>query len=173
MLVFAFTAINIILLATNSNTYFLFSAYIPFILVDFGMFFSGMYPTEYYAEYFPDMVYSPKSFFAIMLVIAVVILAVYVLCFLFAKKKKSGWLIFALVFFSIDTVAMFLFNGIVLESIIDYVFHAWVIVSFANGISAFNKLKKLPEDTPIVEAAEATTEEVTKEKISVNTESIE
>lgn len=167
LLVVGLTVINLFLLITNSNTYFLFSAYIPFILADLGMFFCGMYPSEYYTEYFPDMVFSPKSFFAIMLVIAIVILAVYVLCWIFAKKRKVGWLIFALVFFCIDTAAMFLFNGFIIESIIDYVIHAWVIVSFASGISAFNKLKKIPVDAPTLLTAESDTHEFANEETTV------
>ncbi|MBR6682449.1 MAG: hypothetical protein IKL40_05650 [Clostridia bacterium] len=167
LLVVGLTAVNLFLLITNSNTYFLFSAYIPFILTDFGMFFSGMYPSEYYAEYFPDMVFSSQSFFVIMLVISIVILALYVLSWIFARKRKIGWLIFALVFFSVDTAALFLFNGLVAESIIDYAIHAWVIVSLANGISAFNKLKKLPADAPTLLTVESDASEVTSEETSV------
>ncbi len=167
LLVVGLTAINILLLVTNSNTYFLFSAYIPFILADLGMFLCGMYPSEYYIENFLEMVFLPKSFFVIMLVIAIVILAAYVLSWVFARKRKIGWLIFALVFFSIDTAAMFLFNGLVLESIIDYAIHAWVIVSLANGISAFNKLKKLPADAPTLLTVDSDTPKIANEETSV------
>ena len=44
LLVMAFTAINIVLLVTNADTYFLFSAFIPYLCVDTGMYLCGMYP---------------------------------------------------------------------------------------------------------------------------------
>ena len=146
LLVVGLTVINIILLVTNSNTYFLFSAYIPFVIADFGMFFCGMYPAEYYAGGLEDMEFFPKEVFAVAMVIAAVILILYILCWIFSKKFKSGWIIAALVFFAIDTAAMILLNGFVMDSLIDYVIHAWVIFSFVNGLIAFSKLKKLPAE---------------------------
>ena len=50
-----FTLINIILCVTNSGRYFLFSAFVPYMLVGMGMFECGLYPTEYYNENFPGM----------------------------------------------------------------------------------------------------------------------
>ena len=69
------------------------------------------------------------------------------------------WMITALVFFSLDTLAM-LSMGIGADSIIDIVFHVWVIVSLSMGISACSKLKKLPpEEIEVTEYAEANEEE--------------
>ena len=147
LLVVVLTVINIVLLVTNSNTYFLFSAYIPFILVDFGKLLCGMYPAEYYTDNFAEMEILPKEVFAVTLGIAIVILVLYVLCWIFSKKFKIGWLITALVFFSVDTLAMLLLNGFVMDSLIDYVIHVWVIFSFANGLVAYRKFKKLPEES--------------------------
>ena len=48
LLVIVFSLINIVLLVANSSTYFLFSAFIPYVIADYGMFFSGSYPAEYY-----------------------------------------------------------------------------------------------------------------------------
>lgn len=148
LLVVLFTAINIILLVTNSNTYFLFSAYIPYILVDLGMLLCGMYPSEFYTGEFGGMEFLDKSFFAVMLGIAAVILILYLLSWILSKKNRVGWMIFALVFFGIDTVLMLLLNGIAVESIIDIVFHGWVIFSLATGVHAHCKWKKLPEEEP-------------------------
>lgn len=146
LLVVLMTAVNIILLVTNSNTYFLFSAYIPYFLADLGMFLCGMYPSEIYAEDFAGMEFLPKSYLAVYMGIVAVILILYILSWVLSKKPRVGWLIFALVFFSIDTVAMFLLNGFVADSVIDYVIHTWVIISFIVGISAHFKLKKMPEN---------------------------
>ncbi|MBQ7331327.1 MAG: hypothetical protein IJW94_06015 [Oscillospiraceae bacterium] len=160
------TVINIVLLVTNSNTYFLFSAFIPFFLVDIGMYLCGMYPSEVYGEDFAAMEFLPQSFFTITLCFAAVILILYVISWVFSKKQKCGWMILALVFFSVDTLVMFVLNGIVIESIIDYAIHAWVIVSLINGLVSYSKLKKLPKEPE---------EDLTKEPIfaTVDTTDIE
>lgn len=146
LLVVVFSLVNVVLLVVNSNSYFLFSAFIPYFLADYGMYTCGMYPEEYYYDV-PDMVFSDKSTLVVTFVIAAVIVLFYLLCWFFAKKKKVGWLIAALVLFIIDTLAMFAIAGISTELIMDIVFHVWVIVSLVNGIVNYNKLKSLPEET--------------------------
>ncbi len=154
LLVIAFSVINLILLITQSNTYFLFSAYIPYALVNLGMILCGMYPAEYYGE---DVIgFLDSSVFAVCLAIAAIIITLYVISWIFSKNNKSGWLIFALVFFAIDTVGMFAFVGFQFDSIIDIAFHVWVIVSLAMGINASSKLKKLTEEEVTVPEAEQT-----------------
>lgn len=147
LLVVIFTAVNIGLLVAQSNSYFLFSASIPYYLVDLGMFLCGKYPMEYYAEL--GMVeFFPNSFLVVMIVIAVVILAMYLLAWIFSKKPRVGWMIFALVIFALDTLFMLLIMGISADMILDIVFHAWVVISLINGIVSYSKLKKLPEEAP-------------------------
>ena len=159
LLIVVFSVINIILLITNSNTYFLFSAYIPYMLADIGMYLCGLYPSEYYGEELAGIVFLDKNFLGIMLAAAAVILILYLLSWGFSKKIRVGWMVFALVFFAVDTVWMLLMNGIATDLMIDYVFHGWVIVSLSMGISAGCKIKKLPEETvcpePVMEAAAA------------------
>ena len=146
LLVVVFTAINIFLLVTNSNTYFLFSAYIPYMCVDLGMLLCGMYPVEFYTGEFAAMEFLNNSFFAVTLVAACGILLLYLLSWILTKQHKVGWMIFSLVFFCIDTVLMLLLNGIAVEAIMDIVFHGWVIISLIGGISAYYKWKKLPDE---------------------------
>ena len=55
LFVLIFTAINILLLVAQTNTYFLFSAYIPYALVGIGMLLCGMYPAEYYGQDYSSM----------------------------------------------------------------------------------------------------------------------
>ncbi len=150
LLVLLFSAINIILRVTSSDTYFLFSAYVPLLLSALGMELTGKYPPEFYGEDLSSYVFLDDSFLYIMLGIAVFILGVYALCWVFSKKNPKGWLIFALVLFSIDTAMMLLLAGISLDFLVDYLFHGWVIVSLIKGLSALKKLKDLPEE--IVEA---------------------
>ncbi len=143
LLVIIMSAVNMVLLLANSNTYFLFSAFIPYVMVDYGMYICGMYPAEYYYDV-QDMVFADKSVFALVVIIAVVIVLLYLLCWFFAKKKKVGWLVFALVLFAIDTLSMFALTGFSTDSIIDIVFHFWVVFYLINGIVTYSKLKKLP-----------------------------
>lgn len=146
LLVVAFTLINIILLVTNSNTYFLFSAYIPYLIGDVAMALCGKYPAEYYTGELAGMEFLNDTAFAIMLAIAAVFLLLYLLSWILSKKPRVGWMIFALVFFVIDTAVMLLVAGVSADMIVDIVFHGWVIVSLFGGVSAYFKLKKLPEE---------------------------
>ncbi len=145
LLVVAFTAINIILLATGSYTYFLFSASIPYFIADMGMLMCGKYPPELYVDGLEEMIVFEPSVFPIFLVIAFAIVSVY-LVFWFFSKKKPGFLMAALVLFVIDTVGMFILYGISFDSIVDIVFHAYVIWSLVSGIKAHNALLALPKE---------------------------
>ena len=110
LLVLAFTAINIILVLAGSYTYFLFSASIPYFLVDVGMLMCGKYPPEAYVGELAGMEFLPPAFLVILTILAVLILAAYVLCWVFSKKKV-GWLMAALILFVIDTLGMFMGNN--------------------------------------------------------------
>ncbi len=164
LLVMGFTAINIVLLITNSNTYFLFSAFFPYLCVDTGMYYCGMYPQEYYVG---DEVFLDKSFFAVMIAAAVVMLLLYLISWIMAKKQKVGWLIFALVMFVADTVAMLVLTEIGADSIIDIVFHGWVIVSLIMGVNAYKKMKNLPDEVAEQEQEIEVSEEYVNDNSSV------
>ena len=161
LLVLIFTAINIVLLVTNANSYFLFSAYVPYMLVDLGMDMCGMYPAEYYGADYSEYVFLNPSFFAICLGIAIVILAMYLLSWIFSKKARVGWLIFSVVFFVLDFIVLLLVVEINSSIMIDIVFHVWVIVSLMMGIVSHFKLKKLPVEEIVI----SETEEVAETKV--------
>ena len=108
-------------------------------------------------EILPDVVLT------VMVVLASIIVLLHLISWIFSKKNRVGWLIFALVLFSIDTVFMFLMQGISVDTIIDVVFHVWVIVSLANGIRAHKKLQALPPEEVIVEATGEVMENPTEE----------
>ena len=164
LLVLIFTAINIVLLVTNANSYFLFSAYVPYMLVDLGMDLCGMYPAEYYGAEYSEYVFLNPSFFAICLGIALVILAMYLLSWIFSKKARVGWLIFSVVFFAIDFIILLLIVEIDSSIMMDVVFHIWVIVSLMMGIISHFKLKKLPvEEIVVDETADVVEGEAYKE----------
>ena len=144
LLTAVFTVINLILLITNSNTYFLFSAFIPYYITSLGMLLCGRYPEEYYTDGLEDIIFINDSFFAVALTVAVVMVLFYLLAWLLSKKRRVGWLILSLVFFSLDTILMLLLNGIALDWIMDILFHGYVIYFLIIGINAHFKLKKLP-----------------------------
>ena len=157
LLLVIFSIVNIGLLLFNSGSYFLFSAFVPYLAVDYGMFLCGLYPEEFYYDV-PDIVFLDKSFFYLMLAVAAAILLVYLLCWYLAKQKRKGALIFSFVFFIIDTAAMLLMTGISLETIVDVLFHIWVIAYLVIGLSTLKKMKKAPEETVNVSVEEMPTE---------------
>lgn len=152
LLVVIFTVINSVLLLTNANSYFLFSAYIPYFSVDLGMYLCGLYPQEYY---YGDEEFLGTEILAVFIAIAAVIVILYLLCWLFGKKKKIGWVIFAMVLFVADTAFLLYNSGFSSEYILDIVFHAWVLFSIGNCISIYFKMKKLPAETPVAPMQEA------------------
>jgi len=159
LLVVIFTAINIILLATNSDMYFLFSAFIPLYITDLGNFLCGRYPADVYVEAGVEgMEFFNDSVFIIMVIISVIITLLYLLAWFMSSKNRSGWLIFSLALFGLDTIGMLLLGVIALDSILDILFHAWIIYYLILGIYAHSKLKNLPiEEEPIaVEGSETT-----------------
>ena len=135
-----FTAMNLVLLVTDAGRYFLFSAAIPYYLTALGM---GM-----------DIGSGASgigTFTMIMLVISVVILGMYLLCWLMSKKK-AGWLVAALVLFVLDSAVLLLVAlglNVLTESIMDVVFHIWALVELIRAVIANSKLKKLPAETPV------------------------
>ena len=152
-----FTAVNIVLLVSNSYTYFLFSAFIPYAIVDYGMIVCGKYPADFYGD-MSQYQFFDSSLLVILIAVAAVICVLYLLCWIFSKKGRVAWLIVGLVFFALDTVLMLL-SGISADRILDIVFHGWVIISLTGGLIAHSKLKKLPEEEPVVAAEPAQIEE--------------
>lgn len=144
-----FSLFNILMLATNSGTYFLFSASVPYLLTDIGMFFCGRYPDEVYTGEFEGMLFAKQSLFWAMIVISIIILGVYALCWFLSRNNNVKPLKAALVLFCIDTGILVLNGG--LSAIVDLAFHVWVIVILVMGIKAHKKLQELPDEPIEVE----------------------
>ena len=160
-----FTAINIVLLITNSNSYFLFSAFIPFMIVDYGMYFCGKYPAEFYEGDLSEYQFFDNSVLIVAVVMAAVILVLYLLCWLFSKKPRVGWMIAGLVFFAMDTVLMLLLGGEAFMTALDLLFHGWALFSLIFGIISYYKLKKLPAEEEIPAPVQAETSVPVEENI--------
>lgn len=164
LIVVAFTLINIVLAFTDSSSYFLFSLFIPYMLVLLGAMLTGNLPGAYTAAELEIIEFLPNAVFIIMAIVAAAFLAVFVVSWVVTKKKPAiGWLIASLVLASIDTGIFVLFGGISLDTLIDLAFHVWVIVSLAGGISAHKKLKALPPEEEIVD----TTAEIVEDSAPV------
>lgn len=149
LLVVIFSVINIGLLLANTDTYFLFSAFVPYFLVDYGRVMCGMYPEDFYAD-MPVGEFLDTSFLVITVVIAAVIILAYLICWIFARKKKVGALFVALGLFVADTMGMLFMMGISSDMIVDIIFHVWVIVYIIIAISVYFKMK----NTPVADCAE-------------------
>lgn len=147
LLVVIITAINLLLLVTNRDTYFLFSAFIPYFIAGLGMYLCGRFPDEYYSDMTAEPLFFGNTVFAVILAVSIALTLLYLLAWFLSNKNRVGWLIFALAFFLVDTLGLLLINGVSLDSIFDIIFHAWVIYYLAAGISAHFKLKKLPPET--------------------------
>lgn len=144
LVVVIFSVINIVLLLMGTDTYFLFSAFIPYFIVDYGRVMCGMYPEEFYYD-LPMGEFLDKSFLFVMIAIAAVIILAYLVCWVFARKKKVAALFISLVFFVADTVMMLSTMGFSADIIIDILFHIWVIVYLITAISTYYKIKNTPK----------------------------
>ena len=147
LLVIIFTVINIVMLFSGSETMMLFSATVPYVAVLVG------YLANIEAGGALDW------FVTGSLIFAFVILAMYLVCWFFSKKRY-GWLLAALVLFSLDTVAtVFLYLDNLGAGVMDFLIHGIVIWYLAMGVKAGKQLKTLPEDVVEVEGG-ATVEDV-------------
>ncbi len=140
LLVIVFTVVNLVLLLTDGSTYFLFSASVPYYFTAIGM---GM-----------DMDAGGSVFTVTALVISALILVAYLLCWILSKKR-IGWYIVAFVMFILDTVMLVVMAGslgLLSDSIVDLIFHAWVLLGLGQALVANKKLKKLPPEEIAAEA---------------------
>ena len=138
LLMLILTVVNIVLYVCGSYTMFLFSATVPYLMVVCSTIFFDM-----------------PALMIICIGIAAVILIVYLLCWIFSKKHY-GWMIGALVLFSLDILAMvgmFLVSP-ELFSILAALWHVWVLYYLITGVTNGVKLKKMPVSEPISAQAE-------------------
>lgn len=147
LLVAALTLINVILLLCGSDTYMLFSATVPYVLVLLGMTFCGKMPEAYYKEVLGGEIPSmDAAFLWAMAFVAVVIVAAYVFCWYAAKKRPVLWLTVAAVLFGIDCVLLVITYGFNVGMVLDYLMHIWVMYYLIVGVTSGIKLKKLPPE---------------------------
>ena len=121
--VFIFTLINIFAIAF-ADTYFLYSAYVPQVFIAFAVF-------------------EAPSLLMPMVIASIVYMFPYLLCYLFSKKRR-GWMKFALILFTIDTILFGLdFISMLatgeLYFILDLVIRVIVLINLFTGLRAYPK----------------------------------
>ena len=151
LLVILFTVVNLFA-STFANTYFLFSATIP-MLLPLGASQIAADPTA-----MADLGLPPEAattLVIVCLVIGIVLTVPYLLCYIFSKKRV-GWMIAALVLFSLD--CLFLLLTLDLSMIADILVHAWGMFYLITGVIHGFKLKNLPAEEPVEVTAEPASE---------------
>ncbi|MBR5322400.1 MAG: hypothetical protein IKU48_02495 [Clostridia bacterium] len=148
LLVVVFTLINCLLLVAKSDTYYLFTAWVPYLLLYLGMYLCGKYPAEYYEGNIADYNFMNNGMFAFLIGAALLIVLLYLVCWYIARKRKVAGIIGGLVLMLIDTGVMLVWCGVSADMIMDIVFHAWIIFSMISGISGYCKLKKYEKEHP-------------------------
>lgn len=127
LMVIIFTFLNIVLTTANSGFYMLFSASIPYFIASEGVY---LYSEGYSLQLMLSLV-----------IIGIALLVPYLVFWIFSKKHR-GWMIAALVYFSLDLIFLLYFFNI--SMLLDILFHAWVlyflIIGVATGKKAFEEM---------------------------------
>jgi len=131
--VIALTVLNIILALLDTDLFFLFSASIPMYL---------LYWDSWYSTITGILTFSPIGVTA-----AFVTVSIYGV-FWWLTQKYKGWIIAALVYFSIDVfvsvwILIFLIEGFEIALLIEIAFMAWIMYYLIAGTIAWSKLRDL------------------------------
>lgn len=135
LIVIILTVANIVMMFIGSDSMMLFSASIPYFAVGMG----------YYGESVEILVFG--------IIIAVICLALYLVCWIFSKKKYQ-WLIVATVLFVIDSAAMiglYSYSGEFESGIMDMIIHAFVLYYLIVGVITGKKLQALKAESALGE----------------------
>ena len=148
LMMILFTLVNIVIAFTPANVMMLFSATVPYYAVIFGL----EDPT--------------KLLLVPCILVAVIVLVVYFLCWLLSKRSPV-WMIIALAMFALDSAALI---GLCImtqdfSGILDIIFHGWVLFYLISGVRYGLRLKKLPKEEalPQEQPQEQVPQELTQE----------
>lgn len=131
LLILLFTLISAVMLAV-ADRYFLFSVFTCVLFIAVGQQMRAE-AVQSGAETYGN------AYLAVAVVIALVILAVYLVFWLLSKKHRWAMIVL-LVLFSIDCVL--LLTSFSVEMLLDIAFHAWMIYYFILGVKAAANLTK-------------------------------
>ena len=140
-LAIALTVVNVVFAFLNSYSYFYFSLYVPYFIIDFGMLLTGLYPDDFYVGELAELVVFEESVVGAFVIFTIIILALYCVVAVFTRKNNPGWTVAGLVFLSLDTLWLLLAIDFSVDSLISIAFHVWLIVELAIAINASKKIK--------------------------------
>jgi hypothetical protein len=113
--------------AISGGSYFLFSAYLPQVFIALA-------------------VYGDPTLLMPMIVLSVIYVFPYLLCFIFSKKRK-GWMVAALVlflidsaFFAIDVLPLLMLGDI--SFLFDAIIRVYALVTLIVGVTGYSKLEE-------------------------------
>lgn len=137
LLLIGFTVINMIMLISNSNFYFLFSMRIPLVLTAAGI---GLKQET-----------GTAAFMILFLVLSVFIVLLYVPCYILSKRNPV-WILVAAILFSLDTLFFLYAMSVAFDAsmIIDALFHAFILFSLFRGYKFGKILKEIKKNPPPV-----------------------
>ena len=144
LILIALTVINIILVVTGANRYYLFSASIPYYVAYAAAFNCGKFPAEEYERLETELAFNGTGYLIAMTALALLLLSFYLVCF-FMSKHRPAWLKLALIFIAVDTVALIVLFGVSLSSVLDIICHGIVIYELVSALKAEKRLRALPE----------------------------
>jgi len=130
MMMMALTGINIILYALKTSISFPFSAFLPELSLLLGV-----------------LNYGETGSILILLLGTggfVILAGIYIMCYI-KTKTNTNWFKTALVLFAVDTIAYLYFMAPLMDitTIIDLLFHVWLLYYLVMAVDAGSKLKKL------------------------------
>ena len=144
LLIMVFTVVNLVMVVLDSGTYFLFSASVPYYLTAMSKGIDNGFVDGPWTENGPVTIAA--------LIVSAVILLLFLLCWLLSKKR-TGWLVCALVLFVLDSLVLLWWTFSMInnpaDNIVDIVFHAWAIWELSLAIRCGAKLKKLPAEPSV------------------------
>lgn len=130
MMMMVLTGVNILLYALKTSISFPFSAFLPQLSLLIGILNYG----------------ETGSISILLLGIGgfVILAGIYILCYI-KTKTSTHWFKTALVLFVLDTIAYLYFMAPILDitTIINLLFHVWLLYYLVMAIDAGSKLKKL------------------------------
>lgn len=135
---------TILLWASDGLSSILISAYIPYHLVLHGMNECGMLNASYYP--YDARVFAGSAVFVVCLLSALIVIALYLLCWWQAKGKPArGWMLFAAVLLVVDTVDLAIAGNLLsFAGVIDLLIHALLLYQVYLGERAACFLSRPP-----------------------------
>ena len=129
-----FTFFNVIRLIGGSARYSLLSSFLAYLSMDFGLYYSGKYPGEYYK----DVAIVPnETAYYVGIAVAVVVLLIYLATYIFSKKN-GRFMKLALGVYVFDTLILvsMIIMSFNITFLINLIFSVYIIYHLYKGVKA-------------------------------------